>query len=185
MTSVMSTTAQRTRTNEFLASPASGLAPHAVWPLPADPTAAARARTALRATLGALGVPASVVDDALIGVCELVANAVTHARGPHELRLWAHSGSIRCEVTDACPRPVDFPAPAVADRHLAELPASSSLDDALGAGDEDPLSAVDSCELSEHGRGLALVAVVSDGRCGCAVTPAGKTVWFTLSTGGR
>lgn len=165
MTSMTSTT----RTGAGLATgtkPAApaGWLPYAAWPLPADPSAAPRARTAVRRALSSLGVAGECLDDALVCVSELATNAIVHAPGPHELRLLVRGGAIVCEITDADRRPVVFP-PQAAPTGLGQPDAREST----------PLPC-----LAEHGRGLSLVALLSGGQCGTRPVPGGKGVWFAL-----
>lgn len=71
--------------------------------LPPAAPAAAVARQVLRQRCSSL--PATVLDDALLLVTELVANAVRHGEGPVTLTLVRDQGRLRVEVTDASRRP--------------------------------------------------------------------------------
>jgi anti-sigma regulatory factor (Ser/Thr protein kinase) len=59
---------------------------------------------ALRATVAARGTRAGLakerVDDLVLAVHELAANAVRHGAGRGRLRIWTADGALRCEVTD-------------------------------------------------------------------------------------
>jgi anti-sigma regulatory factor (Ser/Thr protein kinase) len=59
---------------------------------------------ALRATVAARGARAGLaedrVDDLILAVHELAANAVRHGAGRGRLRIWTAGGLLRCEVTD-------------------------------------------------------------------------------------
>jgi anti-sigma regulatory factor (Ser/Thr protein kinase) len=60
---------------------------------------------ALRAAVAAGGTRAGLaedrIDDLVLAVHELAANAVRHGAGRGRLRIWAADGALRCEVTDA------------------------------------------------------------------------------------
>ena len=70
--------------------------------LPPAAAAAAVARQLLRQRCSSL--PGPELDDALLLVTELVANAVRHGEGPVTLALTRDHGRLRVEVTDASPR---------------------------------------------------------------------------------
>jgi len=59
----------------------------------------------LRAAVAARGTRAGLaenrVDDLVLAVHELAANAVRHGAGRGRLRIWTADGALRCEVTDA------------------------------------------------------------------------------------
>jgi DNA-binding NarL/FixJ family response regulator len=67
--------------------------------LAADASSARDARAFTRSTLDEWDVP-ELVDDALLVVSEMVANAVTHARSACELRLSVSPLALRVEVVD-------------------------------------------------------------------------------------
>lgn len=95
-------------------------------------------------------------DTASLLVSELVTNALSHSVGPYELILALTS---RCATV------------SVSDSAGAERGRPRRADtDALAASDE----------LPEHGRGLLLVAELSDG-WGWQWTASGKRVWFRLA----
>ncbi|MFB9677465.1 ATP-binding protein [Streptosporangium vulgare] len=127
-----------------------------------DTEAASRAREEVRKWLGE-GHPA--YEDARLVVSELVTNAVQHARlkvtgqagasgdDPLILRLLAYGGLLRVEVVDA------------------------------GLSVEEPRLRVDpACLLTENGRGLAIVGVLSGGNWGYRShgREPGRTVWCEL-----
>jgi anti-sigma regulatory factor (Ser/Thr protein kinase) len=65
----------------------------------AEGVAAARhAVSALLAAAGWAGLDRG--DDLILAMCEIVTNSVRHGRGRRELRVWAHGGTVTCEVTD-------------------------------------------------------------------------------------
>lgn len=68
--------------------------------LPADPASAGAARSFTREVVEAWGI-GDVVDDVVLVVSELVANAVTHARTACELRISLDPLTLRVEVVDA------------------------------------------------------------------------------------
>jgi anti-sigma regulatory factor (Ser/Thr protein kinase) len=87
---------------------------------------AADARHAL-AQIGRGRLPATTLDDLLIGVSEAVTNAQRHGRPPATVRIWATPGRIVVTVHDTGRGPAD---------HLAGLvPAPSNISDhRLGLG---------------------------------------------------
>jgi anti-sigma regulatory factor (Ser/Thr protein kinase) len=81
---------------------------------------AADARHAL-ARIGPSRIPATTLDDLLIGVSEAVSNALRHGRPPATVRIWATAGRIVVTVHDTGRGPAD---------HLAGLvPAPSHTPD--------------------------------------------------------
>ncbi|MEU4571178.1 ATP-binding protein [Nonomuraea sp. NPDC023979] len=127
------------------------------WPLPGDALAVRHARTTIRDLLTGLGLPAGLVDDAVLMTSELVTNALLYGDAPYELAVNAGRKEIVCVVVDSG-RP---------------LPAQRPPD--LDA---------------ERGRGLHIVAVLSDGFYGChpqryVTSPdrTGKATWFALPRG--
>ncbi|MBM9509908.1 ATP-binding protein [Actinacidiphila acididurans] len=130
----------------------------------AGPGSAARTRPFLRRTLGAWHLP-DLVEDAALVTAELVANAVTHA-----LRSPA-----------AAPRPCPHgtvPPPAA---WLALL----RLDRAVVCAVADPSPELpvpaDPQPFAESGRGLRIVAELSESWGHTAPVPGGKTVWARLT----
>ena len=110
-------------------------------------TSTARIRRRLRAAFAQWGLPADIIENALMVVEELVANAVDHARTPFRLtvdHLTARSGAaLRIAVQDQCPQPVNVR----------------------------PFDA-----RAARGRGLQMIEALTS-RWGCDRTAAGKTVW--------
>jgi anti-sigma regulatory factor (Ser/Thr protein kinase) len=137
-----------------------------LWSWTTDtPGAAAQARATLRCALDQLGYPEYLIEDSVLAVGELVANAVEHGVGPFELRLRRKGHSLLCEVEDHDPRlpgvPARYPAPA----------REPDLDDlgALCAG------------LTERGRGLLIVQELTQGRWGFRRTSrTAKAAWMAL-----
>jgi hypothetical protein len=122
----------------------------------ASPGSAARTRRFLRGTLTSWHLD-ELMDDAAAVVAELVANAVTHALGPPAARpapATAWLALVRMEGAVVC---------AVADPS-PELPAPAEPE-----------------PFAESGRGLHIVAELSDSWGHCAAAPAGKTVWARLA----
>jgi anti-sigma regulatory factor (Ser/Thr protein kinase) len=78
----------------------------AAWDLPADLRAPSRARKLTRSELAAwkLTDPGDI-DDIVLIIDELVANAVVHAHGSIRLRLTLAGLLLRGEITDDCPTP--------------------------------------------------------------------------------
>jgi anti-sigma regulatory factor (Ser/Thr protein kinase) len=69
--------------------------------LPAQPTAPARARRFVTATLAAWDVDGG--DDAVLAVSELATNALLHARTPMTVTLAEDEGGLRVSVADESP----------------------------------------------------------------------------------
>jgi anti-sigma regulatory factor (Ser/Thr protein kinase) len=130
------------------------------------PGGAVRARAALRGALDQLGYGADVVDDVLLCASELVANAVEHAEGPYEMRLRVVGGVVVCEVDDRDPR-----IPQVAACASSPLYA---VEERHRGGGLDALALV----LSERGRGLRIVDVLTNGAWGFRVSGTTKTAWL-------
>jgi anti-sigma regulatory factor (Ser/Thr protein kinase) len=86
-----------------------------------NPPAADVRHTLARITRG--HVPASIVQDLLIGATEAVANAQRHGRPPVTARIWAEPGHVVVTVHDTGPGPADrlagmAPVPGTSDRQL-------------------------------------------------------------------
>jgi two-component sensor histidine kinase len=135
-------------------------------------TSTSRIRRRLQAAFAQWGLPAEIIEKALLVVEELVANAVDHARTPfrltvdlrevpgspapdararreegHRLTPLARSGrALRIAVDDQCPQPVS-------------------------------VRPFDAC--AARGRGLQMIEALTS-RWGCDRTAAGKTVWALL-----
>jgi anti-sigma regulatory factor (Ser/Thr protein kinase) len=92
-------------------------------------TSPARIRRGLRLLLTQWDVPAETVENTLLVVEELVANAVDHARTPFRLTV-DHAGPyLRIVVRDQCPRPLHvrpFSAHAPRGRGLQMIDALTS-----------------------------------------------------------
>ncbi|MFB4302313.1 ATP-binding protein [Actinomadura sp. NTSP31] len=88
------------------------------WPVPDDPAQVAAVRVRIREVLREWGHAAGA-DVVLLLADELVANALTHGRPPVHLRLEADTaaGTLRCEVSDADPRPPRRRSPGECDEH--------------------------------------------------------------------
>ena len=66
-------------------------------------------RTQLRSCVRPLGFPADQVEDVVLAVHELAANAVCHGGGAGRLRAWNLAGALYCQVDDGG-LPTDSPA---------------------------------------------------------------------------
>jgi anti-sigma regulatory factor (Ser/Thr protein kinase) len=125
--------------------------------------------------LSDLALAEEVVDDGVLMVSELIANAVRHARAPYELRMYRTDRTVICEVVDGL-------------RLLPQIPDGKA--EALSLQDID---SIDDLTRLECGRGLEVVYQLSKGHCGarftktCATrTPVdGKAVWFAIDLRGR
>ena len=84
---------------ELLESVASPFQSQAVMDLPHSLSSVAVARSFVRDTLEEWGID-EPVDDALLVVSELAANALTHARSSYRVRLSATAHALRIEVDD-------------------------------------------------------------------------------------
>ncbi|GAA3191601.1 ATP-binding protein [Actinocorallia longicatena] len=74
------------------------------WEFPADLRAPSRARNLTRGELAAWKLTDSAdIDDVVLIVDELVANAVVHGRGPIRLRLLLDGLMLRGEISDHSP----------------------------------------------------------------------------------
>src|SRR5437588_846609 len=76
------------------------------------------ARRHLRDALATRGVPADVVDDAVLATSELVTNAVLHARTPLTVLVDANHHSVRVGVRDGDDTPIDLPELVVSARGM-------------------------------------------------------------------
>jgi anti-sigma regulatory factor (Ser/Thr protein kinase) len=120
--------------------------------LPADPTSARQARSAVRQALAAWGMN-HLSGDAELLASELVANAAEHGDGtPISLALRRHAEpggqpGVTCEITDGSP---------ATPRRTEPGPDA------------------------ERGRGLAIVDALARSS-GVRASQAGKTSWFTLA----
>ena len=73
--------------------------------LPAERSAASRARHFTRDVLARLDVPSAVIDDAELLVSELVTNAVLHARSASRIDVARENGRVRVAVGDDSAEP--------------------------------------------------------------------------------
>jgi hypothetical protein len=126
------------------------------WSLPGDATCPRRARALVVHTLTPLAVPTETVRDVELMVSELATNAHQHADGHQPFELWLAPTDGR-ELVCAVFDTLRMPA----------LPGEAGL------------------ENCDFGRGLAIVAELSNGRWGMYSTwsrrhprVAGKAVWF-------
>ena len=140
--------------------------------MPEQQTIVLRGRELVRGALAALGLSDEAVDEGLVMASELITNALRHAHGPYELRLYHWSRLVVCEVVDG----LDV-LPPISDGEISSL----SLED---------IDSIDDPALLEGGRGLAVVHRLSQGRCGARFTEMyavgrlsrGKAVWFAIDT---
>jgi anti-sigma regulatory factor (Ser/Thr protein kinase) len=139
------------------------------WCLPPG-SAARRARSLLRDCLGRHLTDEELTDDLEAVVDELAANAWQHACGPCEMRVVWHQGiPVVCEITDAGDSASELTKRL---RQAADLTTDPTEKD-IGA-------------LLESGRGLAIVARLTNGRCGArqvrllSTGQPGTSVWFAL-----
>ncbi|MFC7305132.1 ATP-binding protein [Streptomyces monticola] len=136
--------------------------------LSCDRAATGHARAVVRRSLLRLGCTEDTVDDAVLAVSELIANACEHAIGPYELRVRLASKEIICEVRDGDPCIPDIPA-------FPSTAPFSPAEEARGGGLE-ALCAV----LTERGRGLHIVHELTRGAWGMERVRGGKSAWLAL-----
>ncbi|GIH26522.1 hypothetical protein Aph01nite_48320 [Acrocarpospora phusangensis] len=142
----------------------------ATWPLAEGARAVVRSRDLIRGVLTGLGLGHEAVDDGVVMVSELVTNALRHAFGPFELRLYRSPPVVVCEVVDGSETLPAIPGPGAVHLTLEQIDA---IPDAL---------------LLESGRGLDVVHRLSRGWCGAYPTKistrnrvtGGKAVAFAL-----
>ncbi|MGH3188411.1 MAG: ATP-binding protein [Streptosporangiaceae bacterium] len=67
-------------------------------------------RAAVQACASRVGLAGHRVDDIVLAIHELAANAVQHGAGAGRLRIWDLAGALRCQVDDGAPA---FDEPAV------------------------------------------------------------------------
>lgn len=106
------------------------------------------------------------VDEVILLISELVANAVLHAESGTEVRLSVDDGNLEVGVSDHEPR----------------MPGRLPLDQAgpgLRTGTAEPLRMAQERFMDEGGRGLLLVDAVAD-EWGAKRLAAGKQVWFRI-----
>ncbi|MFB9678073.1 ATP-binding protein [Streptosporangium vulgare] len=98
------------------------------WDIPRDPATVGEARRMTRDTFTGWGLPSGFVDDAVLVVGELVANATVYGEEPIRLSPWGMAQGVCVRVTDhgsGWPRPLDLGQDASHGRGLAivEAPA--------------------------------------------------------------
>lgn len=167
----------------------------AAMTLPGTVAAVPLARHRVRDWCGAWSVPSGVTDDMLMVVAELVGNAVVHGCGPVGMVVGLVEGGDRLvvDVYDAAP-PNTVLTQAIEEAADGGTPAPTgdplllmgldgdALADGLGADDfgED---FADFEALATSGRGLALVAAVSEDLRMLPHQRTGKTVRAVLDAG--
>ena len=72
------------------------------------------------------GFSESRIDDMVLAIHELAANAVSHGAGAGRLRIWALSGALQCQVDDGDPLASGDPAGSAAARQGGEVIAMNS-----------------------------------------------------------
>ncbi len=171
------------------------------WPLPADASCARAARGFAREAWEAFRLPAELLDDTVLAVSELAANAWRHALGgeprPGPARagwtlpeLWAYprgagaSAEMVCGVFDSSVDTWPSAHPGPPDLLAAGAP-SALPPNVIDAGVID--AGVIDADEAGSGRGLAIVRALSDA-AGCrrtrsrlaADSVAGKVAWFSM-----
>jgi anti-sigma regulatory factor (Ser/Thr protein kinase) len=127
---------------------------YAVLRLAPDPASVAQVRRRFTAVLEEWGHQ-DLIDDTVLCVGELAANAVLHCREPYEATLRRAGDGVRVEVIDA--RPDERPSP---------VPTTGA--------------AADVTRVAATGRGLVIVAALAT-RWGYTTTSTAKSVWAELS----
>ncbi|QZL08746.1 ATP-binding protein (plasmid) [Streptomyces sp. BHT-5-2] len=142
-----------------------------LWRWTSDtPHALPRARATLRCALVQLGHGGEPLEDAVLAVSELAANALEHAPGPYEMRLRFTASGLICEVADRDPRLPAVPAfPAAGPFEVDPSRCGGGLDALLKA-------------MSERGRGLHVVHQLTCGSWGFATDKGGrmKVAWMAI-----
>jgi anti-sigma regulatory factor (Ser/Thr protein kinase) len=72
-------------------------------------------RAGVRSHACQAGLPEDRVEDVVLAVHELAANAVRHGTGTGRLRLWKRAGALYCQIEDGDPPAADDPAEQRAD----------------------------------------------------------------------
>jgi len=116
----------------------------------------ARLRRQVAAQCAAAGLTGTRLDDFVLAVHEIAANAIVHAGAGGRLILRRAASGLRCLVADTIPRgTVSCPAPRSADvRETAAAPAAAAAVVAAAEPGE-PIGA-------DSGRGLWLAATLAD-----------------------
>jgi len=127
-----------------------------------EPTAPSRARSFTREALGSWGLPPDRVDDAVLLVSELVANAVQHAGTKLE---------VACKLIPGGASPLGSTVSGIEVRVTDRHPARALPEAPPPTGDTE----------SERGRGLLLPTALA-AAWGVTYTAAAKTVWFIVPT---
>ena len=68
-------------------------------------------RAGVQARASRAGFPDHRVDDMVLAIHELAANAVHHGAGAGRLRIWDMAGALHCQVDDGALRSDDLPTP--------------------------------------------------------------------------
>lgn len=118
---------------------------------PPDAEAPGAARRLVTEILSSWGQGSAVIQDAQLVLSELATNAVVHARTKFTVGVRTDERGLRISVSDASP----------AQPMVRALPAESE-------------------PMATFGRGLHLVAMLSNGSWGIERTPGGKSVWAEL-----
>lgn len=124
--------------------------------IPGGARAAGEAREFAGKLLSEWALDADAAYDVLLIVSELVTNAVVYGVAPVCLWLWLADGCVRGAVDD----------------RGDGVPRFADLGDLCD-------------DMSEHGRGLALVAAVAAAVGWLRLPGGGLRVWFTYAVGGR
>ena len=107
-------------------------------------------RAEVQAGASRVGFPRHRVEDMVLAVHELAANAVRHGAGAGRLRIWNLAGALHCRVDDG--------APAFDDAAALE----ADLDDAKAAETQDPSGPSVASRWAAPGHGLWVVRQVAD-----------------------
>jgi CheY-like chemotaxis protein len=119
---------------ESVTRPATGAG--AVVDLPQDLASVREARRFVRARLVEWNVEA-LLDDAIIVVSELAANAITHADSPYRVRLALSDGALRIEVRDAGPGTPEPQPRSMTEEHGRGLLMVAALSSSWGIEESD------------------------------------------------
>ena len=116
----------------------------------------ARLRRQVAAQCAAAGLTGTRLDDFVLAVHEIAANAIVHAGAGGRLILRRAASGVRCLVADTIPKgTVSCPAPRGADMRETATAATAVVAAAAAVGPGEPIGA-------DSGRGLWLAATLAD-----------------------
>ena len=119
----------------------------------------ARLRRQVAAQCAAAGLTGTRLDDFVLAVHEIAANAIVHAGAGGRLILRRAASGLRCLVADTIPKgTVSCPAPRSADMRETAVAAAAAVAVVAAAAAADPGEPIG----ADSGRGLWLAATLAD-----------------------